>query len=73
MDPDIQALLDQATANDDEEASAVLIMNGFAKKLSDAVAAASSLSPADRAAITAKINDMKASAAAVGTAIAANT
>lgn len=73
MDPDVQAIITQAEANDSAEASAVTVINGLATSLAAAIAAAPSLSADDRAALEAEVVKMQTSASALGTAIAANT
>ena len=63
--PEMQALIDQATANESAEQSAVDLLNSLAAR----VAAAAG----DKAATTAIANELKASADALGAAVVANT
>lgn len=73
MDVDVQAIIDQATQNEDAETAADNAMQALFAKLAAAIAATPTLSPADRATLQAKVNEMKASSAAVAAAIVANT
>lgn len=73
MDAVVQDLINQAKKNTDVEASAIIVLNGFANRIAAAVAAASSLSDADRITITSEINAMQDSATAAAAAVVANT
>jgi hypothetical protein len=73
MDADIQAIIDQATKNEDAETAAQAALVALFAKLQAAIAATGSLSAADRTALQAKVTEMSASAAAVSAAIVANT
>jgi hypothetical protein len=73
MDADIQAIIDQATANENAEAAADAALQALFTKLQAAITATATLSPADRATLQAKVTEMKASSAAVAAAIVANT
>lgn len=73
MDADIQAVIDQATANENAEQAADAALVSLFGQLQAAIAASASLSPADRATLQAKVTEMKASADAVAAAIVANT
>ena len=75
MNPVLQALADQVTATLAVEASAVVLINGFGARLDAAVAAAlaGGVTAAQLAPITDEIASMKASAAAMAAAVAANT
>jgi hypothetical protein len=73
MDADIQAIIDQATKNEDAETAAQTALVALFAKLQAAIAATASLSAADRATLQAKVAEMTASAAAVSAAIVANT
>lgn len=70
MDADIQAIIDQAQKNHDVEESAVTAINDLATKLAAAIAAAASLTPADRATLQAAVASISGSAADLGAAIA---
>jgi hypothetical protein len=73
MDADIQAIIDQATANESAEAAADVALQSLFAKLTAAIAATATISPADRATLQAKVTEMQASSAAVAAAIVANT
>jgi hypothetical protein len=73
MDPDIQALITEVTADETVEASAVTLINGIAAEIVAAVAAASSLSSADRATLEATTAAFTVQANALAAAVAANT
>lgn len=72
MDADIQAIIDQATANENTEAAANAALVALFTSLQAAIAASASLSPADRATLQAKVTEMKASSATLAAAIVAN-
>lgn len=71
------ALATQVKANTDAEASAVIVMNGFADRVNKAVAAALAANPgitADQlSGITAETASMKTSADALAASVVANT
>jgi hypothetical protein len=73
MDADIQAIIDQATANESAESAANAALVALFAKLQAAIAATPSLSAADRATLQAKVTEMNSSAAALSAAIVANT
>jgi hypothetical protein len=73
MDADIQAIIDQATANENAEAAADTALQSLFNKLTAAISAAATLSPADRATLQATVTAMKSSSSAVAAAIVANT
>ena len=63
--PEMQALIDQATANESAEQSAIDLLNNLAARV---LAAAG-----DKVATTAIATELKASADALGAAVVANT
>ena len=63
--PEMQALIDQATANESAEQSAIDLLNSLAARV---LAAAG-----DKVATTAIATELKASADALGAAVVANT
>lgn len=69
----LDALVAQVTQNESVEASAVLLINGIAAKITAAVNAASSLSSADAATLLALPATLSTSATALAAAVAANT
>jgi hypothetical protein len=73
MDQDIQAIIDQATKNEDAEKAAEVALTALFSKLTAAIAATPSLSNADRTTLQGKVAEMAASSAAVAAAIVANT
>jgi hypothetical protein len=75
MNPILQALADQVKATTDVEASATLLINGFAARIQAAVTAAlaGGATTAQLAPIQAEVDAMKASAAALASAVTANT
>ncbi len=75
MNPILQALADQVKKNTDTEASAVLLINGFAARVQAAVdaALAGGATAAELAPIQAEVDAMKASADALAAAVTANT
>jgi len=73
MDQDIKAIIDQATANESAEAAANNALIALFTKLEAAITATPSLSAEDRAALQAKVAEMKASSDALSAAIVANT
>ncbi len=73
LDVDVQAIVDEATADTTVEDGATTLINGFAAVLAAAIANASSLSAADRANLQAVVTKMKSSSAALSAAVAANT
>lgn len=72
MDIDIQNLIDQAKQNTDIEDSALIAINGLAEKLAAAIASSTTLSAADRALLQKEVSEMKAAAAPLAAAVAAN-
>jgi predicted kinase len=70
---EIDDLAAQVKANEDAEDSATLLVNGTAARFDAAIAAATSLSPADRAKLVALSADLKAHADALAAAVVANT
>ena len=73
MDQDIQAIIDQATANENAENAASTALAALFVKLQAAIAAAPSISATDRATLQAKVAEMAGSASALAAAIVANT
>lgn len=73
MDKDIQAIIDQATANENAEKAAIDALAALFARFTAAVGAAASLSAEDRATLQAKVQEMAASSSAVAAAIVANT
>lgn len=70
IDVDVQAIIDQANANDDVEASATAALNSLFAQLQAAINAAGSLSPADRLTLQNTVAAMKSKSADLGAAIA---
>ena len=73
MDPDIQAIVDQAKANNNAEAAAAKAFVDFAAIWQAKISAANSLSATDRAALQQTVTDMKTSADALAAGIVAGT
>lgn len=73
MDPDIQAMIDEATADESVESAAATLLAALFAKLQAAVNAAGSLNDADRAVLQSKVAELKAQSANLAAAIAANT
>lgn len=73
MDVDIQAIIDQATLNENAEQSAIGALNSLFQAFLAAVNSATSISPADRATIQAKVAEMQTSVSAVAAAIVTDT
>lgn len=73
MDVDIQAIITQATANEDAEQAAIGALNSLFGKLITALAGSGPISAADRTAMQQTVAAMQASASAVAAAIVANT
>lgn len=71
----IDALVAAVTAEDTAVQSAIVLINGFSKRVSDAVAAAlaGGATAADLAPITAVVADIQAQTNQLATAVAANT
>lgn len=76
-DAAFSALATQVKDNTDVEASAVIVMNGFASRVAAAVAAALAanpgITPAQLQGITDEVTAMKGSATALAAAVVANT
>jgi hypothetical protein len=70
---EIDDLVAQVKASDDAVDSATLLVNGVAARIDAAVAAAASLSPADKAKLVALSADLKAHADPLAAAVVANT
>jgi len=70
---EIDNLVAQVKANEDAEDSATLLVNGIAGQISAAVAAATSLSAADRAKLVSLVADLKSHADPLAAAVVANT
>lgn len=75
LDDELTALGTQVKANTDAEAAAVVVINGIAQKIADAVAAATAAgaTPAELQAVTDLGTSLKASSDALSAAIVANT
>ena len=73
MDVDIQEMIDEVKVNNDAKNSIIVALTALFAKFQAAVAAAKSISPADRAAIQQSVAGMKATDAAIADAIVANT
>ncbi len=75
MNPVLQQLADQVTASTQVEASAVLLIKGFAQRLTDAIAAAvaNGATAAELQPVQAEVDALKQSATDLASAVAANT
>lgn len=73
--PAIDALAGQAAANESAEDSAVIVLNGIAQRITDAVnaALAGGATAAQLAAVTQVATDLKTHGDALAAAVAANT
>ena len=73
--PAVQGIIDQATKNIDAEKSAVIVLNGFQQRLTDAVAKAlqNGATEAELAPVQAEIDLLKTSADDLAAAVVANT
>jgi len=73
--PVLDALAAQVKANTDAEASAVIVLNGIAKRIADAVAAAiaNGATAEELAPVSDEVAALKASSDALAAAVVANT
>jgi hypothetical protein len=73
VDSDVQAMITQATQNENAEAAASLLLQSLFGKLAAAVAGTGPISAADRLTIQKTVKDMQTSSTAMAAAIVANT